>query len=235
MLFRRASRSTDDLTTQRIEAFSDGVLAIAITLLILEIKVPQVAAEKGPTLGHSLLTLWPSYIAYVLSFLMIGIYWANHHYVFQLYQHTDHFFNLLNVLFLMCISFLPFPTAVLGDYISHPPQRQSAISFYSLGLLLPAVGWSCMWFYACKAKLLDERLDKAFVVLLTKQYVGSLVLYFFSFVVSFWLPIASILLSVVLTLLFLRPPIAPVYIKEEESEEAQHEPHDEPHKERRDS
>src|SRR5687768_10043846 len=138
MLFRRASRDTDDLTTQRIEAFSDGVLAIAITLLILEIKVPQVAAEKGPTLGHSLIVLWPSYVAYVLSFMMIGIYWANHHYVFQLYQHTDHFFNLLNVLFLMCIAFLPFPTAVLGDYINHPPQRQIAISFYALGLLLPA-------------------------------------------------------------------------------------------------
>jgi len=150
---------------------------------------------------------------------MIGIYWANHHYVFQLYHHTNHFFNLLNVLFLMFIGFLPFPTAVLGDYINHYEQRQSAISFYALGLLLPAVGWSSMWFYACKAGLLDERLEKAFIARLTKQYIGSLLLYFLSFAVSFWLPIASILLSAGLTLLYLRPPTAPVYVKEEEAEE----------------
>ena len=82
--------------TKRIEAFSDGVFAIAITLLILEIKVPHGAEGHGSQdLLHALLGFWPTYFAYLLSFVMIGIYWANHHYVFKLYRRTDHILNLL--------------------------------------------------------------------------------------------------------------------------------------------
>ena len=76
--------------TERVEAFSDGVFAIAITLLILEVKVPHGAERHGSLdLLHALLGLWPAYFAYVLSFVMIGIYWANHHYIFKLYRRTD--------------------------------------------------------------------------------------------------------------------------------------------------
>src|ERR1700761_4552740 len=91
--------------TERVEAFSDGVFAIAITLLILEVKVPH---PPGTTINllRELLRLWPSYFALVLSFVMIGIYWANHHYVFKLFERTDHSLNLLNLLLLLCISFL---------------------------------------------------------------------------------------------------------------------------------
>src|SRR5437879_4061159 len=82
--------------TGRIEAFSDGVFAIAITLLILEIKVPRAEGSKAADLSSSLLSLWPSYFAYALSFITIGIYWARHHYIFKLYDRTDHGLNLLN-------------------------------------------------------------------------------------------------------------------------------------------
>src|SRR5262249_13474245 len=95
-LSRGVSAPGDDaagLGTERIEAFSDGVFAIAITLLILEVKVPH-AGDPGFSLARALLRLWPQYLAYVLSFVMIGIYWANHHYVFKLYARTDHVFNL---------------------------------------------------------------------------------------------------------------------------------------------
>ena len=102
--------------TERAEAFSDGVMAIAITLLILDIKVPHPPGATSTNLLEELLRLWPSYFALVLSFVMIGIYWANHHYVFKLFKKTDHGLNLLNLLFLLCISFLPFPTDVLGNY-----------------------------------------------------------------------------------------------------------------------
>ncbi len=76
------------LTTQRIEAFSDGVFAIAITLLVLEIKVPHLDGADGESLSAALLRLWPSYFGYVFSFVMIGIYWANHHYIFHLYKQS---------------------------------------------------------------------------------------------------------------------------------------------------
>jgi uncharacterized membrane protein len=79
--------------TDRIEAFSDGVFAIAITLL-LDIKVPH---ESSGSLLSMLFNLWPAYFAYILSFMMIGIYWSNHHYVFKLYQKTNHSLNLLNL------------------------------------------------------------------------------------------------------------------------------------------
>src|SRR5215470_9377854 len=87
------------LSTQRIEAFSDGVFAIAITLLVLEIKIPQLHSpdQSGVPLSTALLRLWPSYFGYVFSFLMIGIYWANHHYIFNLYKQSDHVFALLDV------------------------------------------------------------------------------------------------------------------------------------------
>src|SRR5689334_5357770 len=162
-----------ELNTQRMEAFSDGVFAIAITLLILEIKIPHLhELGEGKTLAQALVELWPSYFAYLLSFLMIGIYWANHHYIFKLYKKTDHVFNLLNVFFLMCISFLPFPTAVLGDYVNNPQEQHTAVRLYAFGLWLPAFSWLLMWLYASyNYRLIDQRLVKKFVAYLNKQYL----------------------------------------------------------------
>ena len=213
-MFRRPQQPTQDgLTTQRIEAFSDGVFAIAITLLILEVKVPHSDAAAGKRLAEALFALWPSYFTYVLSFVTIGIYWANHHYVFQLYERTNHVFNLLNVLFLMAISFLPLPTAVLGQYVLNPAERQTAIEFYALGLLLPATGWCLMWLYSRYAGLLDCRLEAAFIRRLTIQYVASVVIYGASFATAFVSPKVCLGLSVGLTALYLMRPPTPVYSK----------------------
>ena len=214
MFARKPALEADGLTTQRIEAFSDGVFAIAITLLIIEIKVPHLDGH-GKTLAQSLVALWPSYFAYLLSFVMIGIYWANHHYVFHFYERTDHLFNLLNVFFLMCIAFLPFPTAVLGEYITNPQEQSAAISFYALGLLLPSVGWCLLWLYSCRRQLLDSRLERSFIAYLSRVYLLSLAIYVFSFLVSFKLPMVSIALSVGLTFLYLFPPKEPQYLPAE--------------------
>src|SRR6266508_6635829 len=157
--------------TQRIEAFSDGVFAIAITLLIIEIGVPQVTGNES--LSDKLGDLWPSYGAYVLSFVMIGIYWANHHSFFRLFVRTDHYFLMLNVFFLMAIAFLPFPTAVLGEYLNDSVERDSAVRLYSLGLLLPAFGWIVVWLYASARGLGDERLEPQYLRFLTVQYLLS--------------------------------------------------------------
>jgi len=156
--------------TQRIEAFSDGVFAIAITLLIIEIGVPHVSGNES--LASALGDLWPSYGAYVLSFVMIGIYWVNHHSLFRLFVRTDHYFLMLNVFFLMAIAFLPFPTAVLGEYLDNAQQRDAAVRLYSFGLLLPAFGWIVVWLYANARGLVDERLAPEYVRFLTVQYLG---------------------------------------------------------------
>ena len=99
----------------RLEAFSDGVFAIAITLLVLEIVVPHV--EEPGELGQALLDLWPSYLAYATSFLTIGIMWINHHTVFRQLGEVDHRFLFINLGLLMCISFVPFPTTLLADLL----------------------------------------------------------------------------------------------------------------------
>jgi uncharacterized membrane protein len=161
----------------------------------------------------ALLGLWPSYLALLLSFLMIGIYWANHHYIFKLFERTDHGLNLLNLLFLLCISFLPFPTAVLGGYLLDAASQTTAAAFYALGLLLPAAAWLLMWLYASRGqKLVSRRLDPGFLRRLTFQYIGSVVLYALAVLVSLAEFRVGLAICIGLTLLYLRPPDTPAYV-----------------------
>src|ERR1700759_1868564 len=89
MHLHREPKAHTEVSTQRIEAFSDGIFSIAITLLVLEIKVPEFP-EGGNARAAKLLSLWPSYLGFVFSFVMIGIHWANHHYIFTFYERRDH-------------------------------------------------------------------------------------------------------------------------------------------------
>lgn len=202
--------------TERIEAFSDGVFAIGITLLIIEIGVPAVTSDES--LGDALLDLWPKYFAYVLSFLIIGIYWANHHSFMRLFVRTDHYFLMLNVFFLMCIAFLPFPTAVLGEYLTHGEQESTAVAFYAFGLILPAFSWLLIWLYGQWDNLIDETLDPAYDRFLTIQFAVSNILFLIAFLVAFVQPYVSLALAVGLTLLYLLPPRRRRYIAETSDE-----------------
>ena len=200
------------ITTQRVEAFSDGVFAIAITLLILEIKVPDHDALENQSLSNYLWGLWPKYFAYLFSFIIIGIFWANHHYIFKLYKRTNHTFNLLNVFFLLTISFLPFPTAVFGEYIQAPAHRNTAVSFYALGLMLPSFAWLLMWLYASQnRRLIDERLTEDFVRYLTRVFVISNLFYLLALIISFFNATVTIVVIIVLALVYLMPPKKPEY------------------------
>ncbi|MBV9386794.1 MAG: DUF1211 domain-containing protein [Chroococcidiopsidaceae cyanobacterium CP_BM_ER_R8_30] len=208
---RQFDQLDSGLTTERIEAFSDGVFAIAITLLILEIRLPTMNVTHG-TLAAALLSIWPSYFAYILSFVVIGIYWVNHHYIFKIYQKTDHLFNLLNVFFLMCISFLPFPTEVLGTHLLNEGEQRTTVTFYVFGLLLTAISWFLSWLYACSNhRLIDTRLSPHFVRYLTRQYGLSIVFYSLALLISLIQPTIGLAIAVVLTLLYLLPSKQPVY------------------------
>ncbi|HTS45250.1 MAG TPA: TMEM175 family protein [Puia sp.] len=201
-----------EVSTQRLEAFSDGVFAIATTLLILEIKIPDHNDLLHQSLFRYLLKLWPKYFAYTFGFITIGIYWSNHHYIFKLYKRTNHIFNMMNVAFLMAISFLPFPTAIFGDHINDPDQRQNAVTFFAIGIFLPAFVWFMMWLYAIhKKRLVDERLTESFIKYLTRLFLISNILYIASIIISLFSPTASILLNIILTLLYLLPRKKPEY------------------------
>jgi uncharacterized membrane protein len=208
-----SQRGGTERGTERIQAFSDGVFAIAITLIVLEIKVPHLSS--GSDLLTGLLGQWPAYLAYVLSFVMIGIYWANHHYIFKLIQKTDHVLNLLNLLFLLFIAFLPVPTEALGNYLLDQANQTTAVTIYALGLLFPAVTWLLMWLYASRGhQIIDPRLDAGYLRGLTLQYVGSVVLYSGAVLLSQvdfrW----GLSICIGLTLLYLLPPKSPVYHRE---------------------
>jgi|SRR5690348_6671337 len=211
---RRARRSLAGGTereTGRLEAFSDAIFAIAITLLILDVKLPP--SEGNAHLLSSLLALWPSYFALAFSFVVIGIYWSNHHYIFKLFRNTDHIFNLLHLLFLLTISILPFPTRVLADYIESEQDRVTGVAFYTLALLLPAVSWFAFWAYArWGSEIVDPRLQDKFLRRLTLEYGGSVVLYLLAFVITIAVNVwAGLALAIGLTLLYLLPQPRPLY------------------------
>jgi uncharacterized membrane protein len=145
------------MDTNRLEAFSDGVFAIAITLLVLEIKVPH----SGEALGAELLSLWPSYFAYSVSFIVIGAIWINHHAMFDHIVRADHQILLLNTLQLMFIAFLPFPTAVLADALHNRADEAVATAFYGGTLAVIGVLVTAMWYYAAhEHRLLSESISR---------------------------------------------------------------------------
>jgi uncharacterized membrane protein len=110
------------VTTERLEAFSDGVFAIAITLLILEVQLP----DGSGSLTHRLGEAWPDYMAYVTTFVTIGIMWANHHAIFRLITHAGHGIVVANLFLLLAVSFLPFPAKILGEELGHHGADQTA-------------------------------------------------------------------------------------------------------------
>lgn len=136
------------MTTGRLEAFSDGVFAIAITLLVLDIHVPSPGdSSGGPTLAQALLRQWPVYLAYVTSFLTILIMWVNHHAILARIKQTDHVLLFLNGLLLMSISVVPFPTSLVAGYLERP-DRQLAAAIYSGTFVAVAVLFNLVRRYA---------------------------------------------------------------------------------------
>jgi uncharacterized membrane protein len=142
----------------RVEAFSDGVFAIAITLLILEIKVPEVG--KGGDLWRALGAQWPSYAAYVVSFLVIGIMWVNHHQLFSYVARVDRTLMFLNLLVLMVVAAVPWPTAMLAAYLREGDASHVAAAVYSLVMVAMAFTFQALWWHLTRTgHLFDARVD----------------------------------------------------------------------------
>jgi uncharacterized membrane protein len=142
----------------RLEAFADGIFAFAATLLILNLVVDQTRP-----LGPQLLQIWPSYVAYAISFITIGIIGANHHQVMHQIAHVDRFFNMVTVFFLMFIAFIPFPTRLLALDIQTPDARAAAL-VYGITLTATAVLFNVLWRYAAGGgRLLRKDVDQRVV------------------------------------------------------------------------
>jgi uncharacterized membrane protein len=149
------------VSTGRLEAFSDGVLAVAITLLVLDLHVP--GNRAGTNLGHELARQWPQYAAYLTSFLTIGIIWINHHAMFRRLRSVDHAIMMWNLLLLLSIALLPFATALMAAYLKQPHGQHLAAAIYSGAYLLMSIlfaGTNRHILFA-KAHLLEAELPRS--------------------------------------------------------------------------
>jgi uncharacterized membrane protein len=145
----------------RLETFSDGVFAIVITLLVLDLRVPEAHSSKELLIG--LENILPKFVSFIVSFIYIMIYWINHHQLFNMLKHANRGLFWLNCLFLMCLTFIPFPTALIGSY----PGDSVAVTVYGLAMMATAVSFVLMKSYVFYVEpLVDTSLHKPAVIYL---------------------------------------------------------------------
>ncbi len=132
------------LTKNRLEAFSDGVFAIAITLLVIEIRPPEL--EGGESLAHGLWEQWPHYLGYFLSFLILGVMWLNHHRILEPARRVDGIVLVLNLNLLLWAVLIPFPTAVVADFLRDGgADAETAVALYGGVILMAAIGFTALF------------------------------------------------------------------------------------------
>jgi len=192
--------------TTRLEAFSDGVFAIAITLLIIEIRPPHLADGEGsPELLQALLALWPAYLGYLISFLTIGIMWINHHHIFGFIARTDPWLVALNTLFLLCVAFIPFPTAVLAEYLGHPGQQVAALA-YGGWFTVTAIAYNLLWRYPTyRRRLIAPDVPQASLDEVHRRFNFGPVIYLVATLLALFNPVLSLGVQLVLAIVYLIP------------------------------
>jgi uncharacterized membrane protein len=187
-------RQTPRMDGKRAEAFSDGVFAVAITLLALELRVPG----GHEPLAHRLLEIWPAYLAYVVSFVTVGIMWLNHHTLFVHVTRVDRGLLVLNLLLLMMVAAVPFPTSLIGDELAEHMQGDDATTVmvvYGLLMVAMSVCFSAVWWYVIlHPGMLDEGLDRAAVRRSIPRFGIGLVAYVVATFVAFVSPVAALVL-----------------------------------------
>ena len=174
------------ISITRLEALTDGIFAIAMTLLVLEISVPQISSHSpeaaGAELSKRLSDLWPKIFSYVISFTILAIYWRGHHRQFHYIKHSDGFLVWTNIMFLMAVSFLPFSTSLLGEYIN----QQISVLIYGGNSIVIALLLYIQWKYATDHyRLVDKKLDPNIVRRLPRRVIIGIIAYLIAVGVSF--------------------------------------------------
>jgi uncharacterized membrane protein len=204
----RLSCSIAAVETARLETFSDGVFAIAATLLVLEIGV---ASPLRHSLGRELLDLWPSYLAYVTSFMTIGIIWVNHHACFERIERADRPLLFLNTVFLMVISFLPFPTKLVAEFLQSKDERAAVVA-YCATLLLMALLFNRLWWWASHhRRLIAETVPQERVDEITRSFVPGPFLYAAAVALAFVTPLGAVALTLALAAFYV--PSASIWVR----------------------
>jgi uncharacterized membrane protein len=185
-------------STMRLETFSDGVFAIAATLLVLEF-----AVTPGPKLGSELVHIWPAYLAYVTSFVTIGIIWMNHHHTVSLLGRVDRTMLFVNNLLLLTIAFLPFPTRLVAEDLRHAGDQPAALA-YGATLLVMAALHQVWWQYARRGRrLVAESTPDSALHAVDRAYAPGVPLYGTVFVLAFFSPLAAVVLTFAIAAFYL--------------------------------
>jgi uncharacterized membrane protein len=190
------------MRTGRFEAFSDGVFAIAITLLVLELSVPAV---EGDDLWEAFLAQWPSYLAYLVGFSTIGAAWLGHTAITHYLDRVDGLLVRFNLILLMVVSFIPFPTRLVAENVDDLDAERVAATLLGVNLFLVAVSVSAMWRHVVRRRLVRPDVDDDEVRALTTRLTPGLAAYVALILVAWFFPLAAVFGYLGIALLLLIP------------------------------
>jgi uncharacterized membrane protein len=199
-LFKRLAQG--ELRLTRLEAFSDGVFAIVVTLLVLELKVPSLQDHHSVSgLGHRLLDLLPKFLSWLISFIIVCKFWLNHYHIPRLAGHANYAMVWLNSLFLMFQSFIPFPTAMMGEYATNP----LAVSTFGMVMALNTLLFIALHAYILQHLIKPELVAAQDPHIIGKSFVGVLS-YLIGAAAAWFSVYAAFLLHLLTPLFFIVPP-----------------------------
>ena len=195
--------SAEGLSKHRIEALSDGIFAFAMTMLVLDLKVPHPSpsAAAGP-LGQTLLALWPKFLSYTMSFVVLGVYWIAHHGYAHFLKRTDRWLLWCNLLFLMFIVLVPFSTDLLGDY----PNHKIAVMIYGGNFVALGLAFYLQWWYATSGhRLVGRDLEPEVIRRGRRRMLGGTAIYACAALVALVNPALSVILYAAIPVFFIFP------------------------------
>jgi uncharacterized membrane protein len=196
-----------DPTTDRLEAFSDGVFAVAATLLVLDLAVKQNTARGD--LAHALGTLWPNYATYVVSFMTIGIVWLNHHAQFRHIATADRTLMVINLLLLMFVTLTPFPTRLLANHFNSGADEQVAAVLYASTLFAMGVSFFASYLWCARRRLFEGWIDERHASYLIRRNIKRLLIYAAAIGLAFVNAPTSLALCGLVAVYYLFPARAP--------------------------
>lgn len=208
--------SHNHLSTDRIEALSDAAFAIVMTILAIELRIPEVTANLvSKELFPALLSLWPSVFSYFMSFIVLGVFWVHHHKQFNYIEVTDRALIWINIVFLMFVAMIPFSTAFLGRYIG----ESIAAILYASHLAIIGTILFIHWWYATKdCHLVEDNISRELVKKAKKRLLFGPKFFLVSIAAAFFSSTISLLLIVVVIIYYLLPGPLDKFWKKEEIE-----------------
>jgi uncharacterized membrane protein len=191
----------NEISKSRIETLTDGVFAIVMTILVLEITVPQIThSEATNELSKQLLELWPVILSYGTSFIILGFFWIAHDYQFHYVKRANRTFLWITIFYLMFIAFVPFSTSLIGEY----GDQQISVIIYAVNIIIIGFLEYIRWRYATKDHhLVDSDLDPTFITKMSRTFLLGPIIYLIAVVISFASTQVSLVLFIATPLYFL--------------------------------